>query len=173
MGGMNPTIRKVLWAISVLGIATTVVICGLTFTASLADKLFPWLNPLFAVFFVLQIILLFDHAASTGTWSWRWNELTDGKPAWVVFWFYLLMANVVGHFIWQMHEKGRGVPAIINGEYVLDSHGNILKQLTADEYFGLRSFDLRMFAMVFLYLYFVHAIYWYYPSDDSQERLGP
>jgi len=168
---MNPATRKVVWALSTLGIAACVLLCGLSFDLDLVDKLFPWILLLLGPLFVLSLLAALHHKASTGRWWWRWNEQTQGKPAWVVFWFYLLMANVAGHFIWTMYEHGPGVPAIVDGDYVLDSRGHILKELTPEEYFRLRSLDLRLFATIYLYLYFVHAVYWLYPDDNSQK--GP
>jgi len=165
---LNRNARKLLWAVSVLGIAASVALCGLSFDLNLVDKLFLWLLPMFGILFVLGILMVFHHQASTGTWRWRWNEQTRGKPAWAAFWFYLLLANFAGHFIWTMYDSGGGVPAIVDGDYVLDSRGHILKELTAEEYFSLRSLDLRLFAMLYLYLYFAHAVYWYDPNDSQE-----
>jgi hypothetical protein len=166
---MNPTARKVFWALSVVGIAASVVVYGLSFSFDLVDQLYPLTLPLFVVMWVLGLLMVLDHKASSGTWRWRWNELTVGKPAWVAFWFYLLTVNVAGHFIWSIHENGNGVPAIVDGDYVLDSHGHILKELTAEEYPRLRSLELRSFAMLYLYLCFSHAVYWYYAKNDSPQ----
>jgi hypothetical protein len=165
---MNRNARKFLWALSVLGIAASVALCGLSFDLDIVDKLFPYVLPLFGIFFVLNIMMVFHHKTSTGTWRWRWNEQTRGKPAWVVFWFFLLMANFVGHLAWLIYQSGLGVPEIIDGQYVLGSRGHILKELTAEEYFSLRSLDLRLFAMLYLYLYFAQAVYWYDPNDSQE-----
>jgi hypothetical protein len=151
---------------------TSLLLYGLSFSYDVVDKLFPWLIPLFAVFIVLQIFIVFHHNASTGRWRWYWNELTRGKPAWVAFFYYLLMATFAGHFIWSIHENGPGVPAIIDGQYVLDSNGRIFKELTEQEYLRLRSLDLRTFAMLFIFFYFVHAVYWHFQNDDGPVNQG-
>jgi hypothetical protein len=166
---MNPTARKVFWALSVIGIAASVVVYGLSFSFDLVDQLYPLIIPLFLVMWVLGLLTGLDHKASTGRWRWRWNEQTQGKPAWVVFWFYLLMANVGGHFIWMIHEGGKGVPAIVDGDYVIENRGHVLKEITAEDYFRLHSLELRTFAMPYLYLCFAHAAYWYYPSKNSEQ----
>lgn len=163
---MNETARTVFWRVSILGIGASVVFYGLSFDYKSADKLFPWVFPLFLVLFVLQIFLIFQHRESAGTWRWRWNELTEGKPAWISFAYYLLIAICLGHFLWTAQQEGAGSAAIIDGQYVLDSHGHILKDLSADEYFHLRAMGLRNFATLFLFLYFVHAVFWYYPQPQ-------
>jgi len=162
---MNSTARMATWRISILGIGASVVFFCLSFDYDAADRLFRWMIPLFLGFFVLQAFMLFHHRASTGTWRWRWNELTEGKPIWVVVCYYMLMASYIGYFLWSAHASSLGSAAIVDGQYVLKSHGQPLKELSADEYFHLRSQDFRTLAILLIGMFFVHAVYWYYPES--------
>jgi len=66
-----------------------------------------------------------------------------------------------------MHA-GLGVPAIVDGQYVLDSRGRILKALTQAEYFTLKEGELRASASMMIYFYFVPMMYWWYRRNHQQ-----
>ena len=58
----------------------------------------------------------------------------------------------------------RGQPAaIIGGEYVLESHGHILRVLAESEYLSLNYLELRCFAFWYITFSFVFTVYgWFH-----------
>jgi hypothetical protein len=66
-------------------------------------------------------------------------------------------------------------PEIINGEYVLNNHGHIVRTLTRSEYLRLKAAELRLFATGWIFFYFVPTMYWWFPRDHAkghEERTG-
>jgi len=55
-----------------------------------------------------------------------------------------------------------GVPEVQDGQYVLISHGHILKVLTQAEFVKLRAAGARMFASVMILFYFMPVMYWWF-----------
>jgi hypothetical protein len=65
----------------------------------------------------------------------------------------------IAHLIWFALHSGWGVPAILDGQYVLDSRGQTLKVLTETEYRTLKAEEVRMFAAMTASFYFVPMMY--------------
>jgi hypothetical protein len=61
-----------------------------------------------------------------------------------------------------------GVPAIVDGQYVLDNHGRILKVLTRTEYLTLTAAALRGFASFMISFYFAPVAYWWFRRNDRE-----
>jgi hypothetical protein len=60
----------------------------------------------------------------------------------------------------------------MDGQYVLDSHGRILKVLTQAEYVTLKEALLRIFATLMSTCYFMPMMYWWFRRNPQQADLG-
>ena len=83
-------------------------------------------------------------------------------PKWIVPTIKLLGLFFLFHFILFLVQSHAASPQIRDGQYVLDSHGQIVKALTQSEYFKLKSAELRMFAAGWVFFYFVPTAYWWF-----------
>jgi hypothetical protein len=67
-------------------------------------------------------------------------------------------------FLVQSHASA---PEIINGQYVLDNHRQIVKVLTQPEYWTLKGAELRIFATGWIFFYFVLTMWWFPRQSES------
>jgi hypothetical protein len=68
--------------------------------------------------------MIIDQHAGAVPFLWRffpeWKVLPDDTPKWIRACATLLSLFALAHFIWVGLQNGMGVPAIINGQYVLE-----------------------------------------------------
>jgi hypothetical protein len=133
-----------------------------SFFAPPVDKFLPWGVLLFAGVFINILVIYFIEAPHTKWGPLTWKQFHRDMPGWVsqceiVFWVL-----AVAQFLWMFKRFGAGVPTDIEGEYVLDSHGHILRELTEAEYLDLRCLMLRCFAFMYTTMYFEIAMYWWF-----------
>ena len=81
------------------------------------------------------------------------------KPVMIISLFFVVYA-MLNIFLYMKISEG-GVPSIIDGEYVLYSHGEIIKELTEPEYFKYKANVLRGFSGHWMSFYgFAMGILW-------------
>ncbi len=100
--------------------------------------------------------------------SFCWKGFARGMPSWVAPCSWLLSLIAVAHLVLLALQNGLGVPAIVNGQYVLDSRGRILKVLTQAEYLALTEAEVRAFTTVMISFYFVTMMYWWFRQSRPQ-----
>lgn len=99
--------------------------------------------------------------------SFFWKGFAQGKPKWVVRGVNLLGLFFVLHFVLFLVQSRAAAPEIINGQYVLNNHGHIVKVLTQSEYSTLKGAELRIFATGWMFFYFVPMMYWWFPRASK------
>jgi hypothetical protein len=115
---------------------------------------------------MLPLFAVERSAIRNGTFFW--NGFSQGKPNWVVPAIKLLGLFFAVHFVLFLVQSHAASPAIRNGEYVLNNHGEILRTLTRSEYFHLKSAELRIFASEWMFFYLVPATYWWFAGRHLQ-----
>src|SRR6266404_2627443 len=105
--------------------------------------------------------------------SFSLKGFARGMPSWVAPCSWLLSLIAVAHLVWLAVQNGWGVPEIVNGQYVLDSRGRILKVLTEAEYLALTEAFLRAFTAVMISFYFPTTMYWWFRRSDQQNFSTP
>jgi len=63
-------------------------------------------------------------------------------------------------------SKG-GVPDVRDGKYVLHSHGNVIRELSEEEYEWQKAYVVRGFSGHWMIFYLVPALYFWYRRDES------
>lgn len=86
-------------------------------------------------------------------------------PGWVSACVVVLLIFAALHFVLCIMQYGGGVPTILDGQYVINSHGHILKTLTVEQYQAFKELELRLLASMMLYFSFVPMTYWYFFRD--------
>ena len=89
-------------------------------------------------------------------------------PGWVSAWLAALLVFVVSHFVFCIMQYGGGVPSMLDGQYVINSPGHILKTLTVEQHLAFKELELRLLASMMLYFSFVPMTYWYFSRDSYQ-----
>ena len=105
--------------------------------------------------------------------SFSWKGFARGMPSWVAPCSWLLSLIAIAHLVCLAVQNGPGVPEIVNGQYVLDSRGRILKVLTQAEYLALTEAELRAFTTMTIFFYFVPMMYWWYRRKRRQNFSMP
>jgi hypothetical protein len=100
--------------------------------------------------------------------SFFWKGFAQGRPKWAVSVIKLLGLFFAIHFVLFLVQSHAASPEIINGQYVLNSHGKIVKVLAEPEYLRLKGAELRLFATGWMFFYFVPAMYWWFPRSGRQ-----
>jgi hypothetical protein len=106
----------------------------------------------------------------------RWSKGVDpfrGKPRWVLRTMQVLFLLFVAVFFAFLALSHGASPEIINGEYVLDSHGKIVRYVSEREYLFLKGWELRLFASGWMVFYYALIMYWWFPRQDEWTVVMP
>ena len=134
------------------------------------DSIFRWAIFLhIGVFVLLLPMYAFEYSAIRSR-TFFWKSFTEGLPKWTVRSIQLFGLFFIFHFLFFLAQSHAAAPKIKNGEYVLDSHGQTVRVLSASEYRSLKGSELRLFATGWMFFYFVPMMYWWFPKRQ-QVRL--
>ena len=157
---MSSFTRRGLAVLSTCGLAASVLSYVASFSGARADTLFPWYAPLILGWMALFIpIYILEYPASRDPFFfWKFAR---GMPGWVAPCGVALSLIGVAHLAWFGVHSGMGVPAILDGQYVTEARGRILKVLTQADYLMLRMALLRACATMMISFYFAPTMYWW------------
>lgn len=165
---MITSMNRFLAFLSALAIAACIFVYIYSFWGAPADKVLPWGILLIPGWMLLlaPIYALEYPASRTATFALK--GFARGMPSWVAPCSWVLSVIAIFNFVWFAMHAGLGVPAIMDGQYVLDSRGRILKVLTQADYLALKEAELRTLATVMIYFFFVPMTYWWYRRNHQQ-----
>jgi hypothetical protein len=98
------------------------------------------------------------------------KEFRKGLPEWTTLCEWVLASVVLGHVVWFGMHSSAGIPALRNGQYVIESRGQVLRMISESEYFSLRTALVRMFSSLIIYFYFMPTIYWWSKTKRASGR---
>jgi len=117
--------------------------------------------------FALAVPLVFVDRWSTGA-----NPFT-GKPRWVLRSMQILFVLFVAQFFVFLALSHAASPEIINGDYVLNSHGKIVGHISERDYLFLKGWELRLFASGWMVFYSALMMHWWFPRQDPWTVVMP
>jgi hypothetical protein len=164
-----PVVCKFLAFLSACGLGTGSVAYIETFSRGRLDTAFPWFVLLVLGWMALFLPIYVLEYPDSRLPSFAWNGFARGMPNWVVPAFRLMSLIAVAHFLWYVVRYGAGTTSIVDGQYVLDLRGRILKVLTQTEYTTLRAAEVRALAALTMSFYFVPMAYWWYRRNDRPD----
>jgi hypothetical protein len=100
--------------------------------------------------------------------------LQDNLRGWILFADSLLLAYAVVNFVVCLQLMGNGGADIVNGAYVLTSHGRVLSHLTQGEYHLHKAYELRYFSggwLLFWAWSTSYFVFWKHVPIRSTDRL--
>jgi len=106
----------------------------------------------------------------------QWPKGVDpfrGKPRWVIRSMQILFLLFVVVFFSFLALSHAASPDIINGEYVLNSHGKIIEHISERHYLFLKGCELRLFASGWILGYYAAMMYWWFPRQDEWTVIMP
>lgn len=162
-------IRRILAALAGCGLFASVIAYIGSYIGTTMDSVFRWAILLHIGIFVLLLPMYMLEYSTVKARSFFWKGFSRGMPSWVIPTIKLLGVFFAIHFLLFLIQSHAASPQVVNGQYVLDNHGQIVKVLTQREYFRLKGAELRLFATAWMFFYFVPAAYWWFPRN--RERL--
>jgi len=140
-------------AFTLTGLFASVLVHLLTFLGISAAEYVPWVWVLHLGIFVAIIPLI----------GMR-DELTAAPP-----WARTVVAiaavyAVVNFLLFLLLVRG-GSPGVVDGKYVLSSHGHVIRELSEQEYHRQQACVLRGFSGHWMIFYLSPALYWWYRKD--------
>jgi hypothetical protein len=127
---------------------------------------FDWLYP--SMVMPLQAIVLLLFASlfikSKNKAAIKTASPPSSKKYWISVFLlaFFLMSYVAFNFIACAIELRFASPAIWSGEYVLQSHGSLVKKLTLSEYTHYQYIEARLFSGHWLIFSFVPMVFYFY-----------
>lgn len=162
---MVPNKWRFIAVLSACVIAANVLAYIFSFFSASVDKILPWMIPLALGWMVLLVPIIVDYPASSSL-SFAEKLSLLGMPSWAAPCLWIVQLFVIGNLAWFASQSGWGVPAIMDGQYVSDARGHIVRVLTQAEYFSLKEAELRMITAFMIFFYFLHMMYWWYRRTE-------
>ena len=159
--------RKVIAIAAAPGCIAGIYIFIASFSGLTMDKLGAKAVLLHLGIFVLVIPLVFAER-----WS-KWGNPFRGKPRWVVRSLQMLFLLFVVVFFTFLALSHAASPEIIDGEYVLNSHGKIIGHISERDYLFLKGWELRLFASGWILMYYGLMMHWWFPRQDEWSVVMP
>jgi hypothetical protein len=159
--------RKVIAIAAAPGFVAGIGIFIASFFGLTMDKLGAKAFLLHLGIFALAIPLVFAERWSKGV-----NPFS-GKPHWVVRSIQILGLLCVAFFFVFLALSHAASPEILNGEYVLNNHGKIVGHISERDYLFLKSWELRLFASVWMFAYYSLIMHWWFPRQEPWTVVMP
>jgi hypothetical protein len=163
-------VRKLFALVAAAGLIASVWLYFRSFSGTTLDSLGLNVLVLHTGIFVLVVPIFIAEYSASNRGSFSWDKFAQGKPNWVAPAIQFLGVCFLAHFVLfaiQSHLTG---PAVRNGQYVLESHGRIVRAITRAEYVKLKGAELRIFVTAWMFFYFVTTVYWWFPRTPAGER---
>ena len=159
--------RKVIALFAASGLIAATYIFIASFFGMTMDKLGIRAFLLHLGIFALAIPLAFLGRSRMGMDPFR------GKPQWIVRSMQILFFLFLVIFFAFLAMSHAASPEIIDGDYVLDSHGKIVAHISERDYLFLKAWELRLFASGWILFYWTLMMHWWFPRKNEWTVIMP
>jgi hypothetical protein len=159
-----PLIRRLLAFLSSRGIAAGIFVYIESFYGATLGSSLNWIVPLGIGAFAIHSSIY----AVEKDRAYFSKEFARDMPSWVAPCLKLTGLIVLAHLVWFAVQGDFALPTVEDGQYVLDSHGRILKILTQMEYLRLKEGELRIVVALMISFYFPAMMYWWFRRNLQQ-----
>ena len=166
---MVSLLRHCLAIIAASALAASLIVYALSFVGKTMDEMFRWVMLLTVGVFPLVIPMYAVEYSAIKNSKFLWDAIWRGLPKWAVRATQIVFLFFAAHFVLFLVQSHAASPEIINGQYVLSNHGQIVKELTESQYKWLKGSELRLFATGCLSFYLALALYWWFPRRASTQ----
>ncbi len=148
----------ILGLVAAFGFLAALIVHALTFTHIDLMALFPYVWSLHIGIFVVFFPFIWSARKSLGAGATTKNLLA-GFPRWASVAVIAVFVYAILNFAVFFYLSEGGVPDIKNGEFILHSHGRLIRHLSEDEYHVKKAYELRGFSGHWLLFYLLPALY--------------
>jgi len=166
---MVSLLRRCLAIIAASALAASLIVYALSFVGKTMDEMFRWVMLLTVGVFPLVLPMYAVEYSAIKNSKFLWDAIWRGVPTWAVRATQIGFLFFAAHFVLFLAQSHAASPEIINGQYVLSNHGQIVKELTESQYKWLKGSELRLFATGCLSFYLALALYWWFPRRASTQ----
>ena len=146
---------------------------GGSLVGSTLDSTRPWVITFCIGIFVVMVPLIAVQRQAPKDNSDLLDQLfAPAVRKWVVPVIQFLLLFFVVHFVLFLVQSHVAGPEIVNGRYVLSSHGRIVRVITYSDYLRLKAGELRLFATGWMVFYFIATAYWCVPRSKRERQLA-
>jgi len=167
---MVSLLRRCLAIIAASALAASLIVYALSFVGTTMEEMFRWAMLLTVSVFALVLPMYAVEYSAIKNSKFFGDAIWRGLPKWAVRAIQIVGLLFAAHFVPFLVQSHAASPEIINGEYVLSNHGQIVKELTESQYRWLKGSELRLFATGWLSFYLALALYWWFPKRASTQR---
>jgi uncharacterized membrane protein YdcZ (DUF606 family) len=117
----------------------------------------------FPLVFLLHFValVLFGLFALTGGYRLKFEEVTSRLPGWALAVGAVTVAYVLVNSLICAGLSGEGNANVLQGQYVLMSHGRVLAHISEHDYHLHRAYELRLYSGLWVASCLVSAIYFF------------
>lgn len=162
-------LRRCLACVAACGLAAALATYVDSFIGATFETVFRWAIFLHLGIFALLVPMYAVEYSRIEQSKFFWDAIWRGPPRWGVRAIQLAFLFFAIHFLLFLLQSHAASPEIQNGRYVLNNHGQIVRELTASEYRWLKGSELRLFATGWLSFYSALLLYWWFPRPRSGE----
>lgn len=166
---MVSSLRRFLAFVSACGLLAALSAYVISFTGATMDAIFRWAMFLDIGVFALVLPMYAVEYSTIKRSRFLWDAIWRGVPKWGVRAIQIVGLIFAAHFVLFLVQSHAASPEIRDGLYVLNNHGQIVKELTAAQYHWLKGSELRLFATGWMAFYFMLSLYWWFPRRASTE----
>ncbi|WP_154668259.1 hypothetical protein [Pseudoduganella violaceinigra] len=158
--------KRLFGLISLAGFTAALIVHVLALTGVDVSEHFPAVWGLHGGIFLVFIPFVFFSRKTLGPKP-TFAEIRNAFPMWVVVLGCGIFAYALLNFALTMVGSEVGNPSIVDGKYVLVSHGKHVRELTALEYSAFKANEIRGFSGHWLAFYFMPFAYFMFGRDSS------
>ena len=167
---MPSVTRKLIAIVAACCLAVSVIAYVGSYLGMTMNGLLPLAAALHIGAFLFMVPMIVIEYPQVRERKYFWKKFSKDMPVWVAPTIKMLGLFFAFHFgLFQLQSHGAS-PQIENGEYVLNSHGHIMRLITQKEYLLLKGAEFRLFATGWIFFYFLSTTYWWF-SRDSQHSV--
>lgn len=151
---------------ALLGFFASLVVHVTTFFGVDPAKYVPWVWALHLGIFVVFVPVVF--AQRMKPQRDFWGKLNASMPRWARYAVKALFAYAFVNFAFFFFLSKGGVPEERGGGYVLRDHGEIVRELSPEEYERQKAYVMRGFSGHWMIFYLVPALFFRYRKGEPR-----
>ncbi len=129
------------------------------------SKHVPWVWVLHLGIFVVFIPMLFVQGLTSK--KDFWSKIFAAMPRWARYTIKAFFAYAIINFALFFFLSQGGVPEVRDGKYVLHNHGQVVRELSENEYELQKAYVIRGFSGHWMVFYLVAAIVFWYRGKSA------
>jgi len=163
------SLRRFLAFVSACGLVAALSAYVISFMGATMDTIFRWAMFLHIGVFALVLPMYAVEYSTIKRSRFLCDAIWRGVPKSGVRAIQIVGVIFVAHFVLFLVQSHAASPEIKDGHYVLNNHGQIVKELTGAQYYWLKGSELRLFATGWMSFYLMLSLYWWFPRTASTE----